>query len=91
MITTFYSLNGDDSTEPIDNACCYKIDHEKHTRYYILMYGGQLYDPRRSDIPGYNTRFRWAHKSVGASAFSMYVRFLKTKHDYLLINAARNV
>lgn len=91
MITIFYTSDGEASTEVIERACCYQIEHEKHTRYYILMYGGQLYDPRKSGDHGYNTRNTWVHRPVNASVFGLYVRFLKTRHDYLLTNAARNI
>jgi hypothetical protein len=91
MKTTWYKSDGSESSESIDRACCYKVEHEQHTRYYVLMYSSQLYDPRNANNPGYNTRFTWRHRPVNASVFSLYIRFLKTKHDYLLTNAARGI
>lgn len=90
MITYVYDVNGNEYPSEIDGMVVAKrMQHDNHSNHYVLVYGGQFYDPRQSDTPGYKTRNIWGYKPVGSNAFNLYISFLKERRGYLLTHAQR--
>jgi hypothetical protein len=88
---TYYDVDGNESSEPIDNHIAFKVTKESHTTYFVKrLSSGALFDPAKQKDFGYLKQF-WKFRKVNPAAFDYYVRFLKTKHRFLLTQSERTI
>jgi len=75
---------------PTEKTCAKTVYNPETntTKYYVLCYGGQLYNPVKKDIR-YDVRNNWKMKSVGWEVYDMYRKFLQHKRETYLRHAER--
>lgn len=94
----YYDQDGNVTITPEQNdeirkhACCLQIvsdENPGNPHVYIKMDSSGFFDPQQK--ANYKSKLRiWKFKHVRKQSFDLYLRYLKTKHHHLFVNAVRN-